>query len=110
MAAAGGAFKRWMLDGCSVGTKRTGPPMTPGWARHWLLYSPDSSPRPMEGVAMTVRPDGAKAARPQKTHQLLCTASSIFFSTWSMLKLAGFMRGGNAWKVARNSRTMNWAA
>ena len=46
----------------------------------------------------------------QRRCQLLCTASSIFFSAWSMLKLAAFMRGGYSWKVARNSRTMYCAA
>ena len=37
------------------------------------------------------------------------TASSIFFSAWSMLKLAAFWRGGNSLKVAKKSPTYFWA-
>jgi len=35
-----------------------------------------------------------------------CIAASIFAITWSTVKLAAFMRGGNCMKVCRNSPTI----
>jgi hypothetical protein len=35
---------------------------------------------------------------------------SSFATTWSMVKLAAFWRGGNSWKVGRNSATRLVAA
>ena len=44
------------------------------------------------------------------SNQSMFNACSIFFITWSMPKLAGFMRGGNSLKVSRKCFTMNCAA
>ena len=51
-------------------------------------------------------------ARPgvQSVYGLALQASSITFRTWSMVKLAGFIRGGNSLNVARNWLTRNCPA
>ena len=45
-----------------------------------------------------------------KRHWPEVSALSSFSTTWSIVKLAAFWRGGNSWKVARNSATSEVAA
>jgi len=43
---------------------------------------------------------------PPYAFAICCSLARAFSNAWSMLKLAGFWRGGNSWNVLRNSPTI----